>query len=246
MSSAVGYIGLNYIPGLTDAQKEKLRSAGINTASSIKSHFQADSLPCKLSPTSLSFVMHRPEFVVPLVVAKSLVDTLQHNSYLGSRKLAKSRIILVGSGRRGKEFLKDIDVLVVVKDSWFADDPEILSKFSVRCPPGRGRVDVVDSYASGNRRRSIVVSKGRKKYRMDLFLAVDSDKPFALMHHTGSWEYNVRIRSHARDRGWKLNQYGVFYRNSGRPVRGSEFIHSEKDLAAFLGVSFRTPQSRNS
>ena len=86
---------------------------------------------------------------------------------------------------------------------------------------------------------------GRTNYCVDLFLAYDDEMPYALLHHTGSHRYNIRIRAHAKNRGWRLNQYGLFIAETARRVRGSRQLTTEGDLARFLGVTPRPPHLRN-
>ena len=80
--------------------------------------------------------------------------------------------------------------------------------------------------------------------QVDLFLVEVKDLPYALFHYTGSSTYNIRTRAHAKAHGMLLNQYGVFDVNTKRRARGSSSIKSEKDLADFLGVSYRSPNDR--
>ena len=80
--------------------------------------------------------------------------------------------------------------------------------------------------------------------QVDLFLVEEKDLPYALFHYTGSSIYNIRTRAHAKAHGMLLNQYGVFDVNTKRRARGSSSIKSEKDLADFLGVSYRSPTDR--
>ena len=80
--------------------------------------------------------------------------------------------------------------------------------------------------------------------QVDLFLVEEKDLPYALFHYTGSSTYNIRTRAHAKAHGMLLNQYGVFDVNTKRRARGSSSIKSERDLADFLGVSYRSPTDR--
>ena len=113
----------------------------------------------------------------------------------------------------------------------------------------------VYEYSGGPRRRSLVLRRpaaaagGRPRhYHVDLFLALESERPYALYHLTGPRSYNIRIRAYVkRAHGWRLNQYGVFYDDGADPprrVRGSARIRTEADLAKFLGVTYYPPAAR--
>lgn len=157
-------------------------------------------------------------------------------------------LLVGGSVRRGEAKVGDLDLLVVVPD-------DVKELPAVSWLPTRAKKSVAECsvVASGPRRRTSYVrlvenkSAGAKKsakISLDLFLVNKRHRPFALFHHTGSRDYNVRVRSHAKKLGYKLNQYGVFDAKTGKPARGSSKISSEKDIAAFLGVTYRPPFGR--
>ena len=93
----------------------------------------------------------------------------------------------------------------------------------------------------------LVSSEGAclRRFPVDLFLVQARELPFALFHYTGSRLYNVRTRAHAKRRGWRLNQYGLFDAATGRRVRGSAHIRTEREVAALVGVSYRSPSDRS-
>jgi len=232
------------IPGITARQRAALRAAGICTVRALRARLRAgDAAAAAIGPYARAYLEHRPKDKVLLGDAERLARELGRSLWARGRgALARSRVVLVGSGRRGRPMLKDVDVLVVVPDAWCAPQCDVLSRLEVRGGP----LELVAAYAAGARRRSVIVRDGGCAYRVDLFLATDSEKPYALLHHTGSWKYNVRVRAHAKSRGWKLNQYGVFVRGSAPPRRapGSARVRSEDDLARLLGVTPRPPHLR--
>jgi DNA polymerase/3'-5' exonuclease PolX len=138
-------------------------------------------------------------------------------------------IIAVGGVRRKKPQVKDIDFLVV------SDNPRILSTLS--------SPNILTTYAVGARRRSCIFAYHGSNYKLDFFVAAPESRPFALYHHTGSAQYNIRIRAHVKRLGWKLNQYGLFD-SRNRRVANSGSIKTERDLANFLGITYRTPEDR--
>jgi DNA polymerase (family 10) len=149
-------------------------------------------------------------------------------------------IVLVGGLRRKSPLVRDIDLLVIAPKG--AEISSILSGYTIE---GKGAAMKVADGVSGPRRTSFTVTRSGAKFKIDLFLARREDKPFALFHHTGGAAYNTRIRAHAKKKGWKLNQYGIFYRDKAQRVPGSRNIKTEKELAAFLGVTYHAPKDRN-
>jgi len=161
---------------------------------------------------------------------------------------ASVKIIPVGSVRRGAAQSSDLDFLVLASTAAGAD---VLSKFTLRPARAGDRITVKPiPNIAGSRHRQVVLSVvtpgfGTDKIKADLFLADPADKPFALFHYTGSRDYNIRTRAHAKHRGWKLNQYGLYSIATGHRVRGSVAIRTERDLARFLKVSYRPPEDRD-
>ena len=151
--------------------------------------------------------------------------------------LTKCSTIIVGSIRRKSSIVHDIDLLVIS-----ADPNTALKNATLR----RGPLFFVKDLSNGIKRRSMLVrdSQTGRVVQVDLFVATTSEKPYALFHHTGSVEYNIRVRANAARQGWRLNQYGIFNASTGRRVQHSAAIHSEKELARFLGITYRAPPDR--
>lgn len=146
-------------------------------------------------------------------------------------------IEIVGSLRRGVDPVKDIDLLLVLPDDVELKFVEIRKNDHIK---------LEKIISSGDRFTSIIVKDKKKntKIDIDLFRTDKKNYAFALFHFTGPKEYNIRIREHVKTRGYLLNQYGLFYRSSKKRVRGSEKIKTERSLAKFIGVSFKTPHDR--
>jgi len=164
------------------------------------------------------------------------------------RKKGAPEVHVVGSLRRGEARAGDVDLLAVVPSlggaaaEWLA-------------PRRRGdAILAVRRRAGGARRRAFTLQvrrpggpppgkggKGVRRVRLDLFLALPGERPFALFHFTGPRSYNVRTRAQAARRGLRLNQYGLF-RPSGRRAGGA--LRTEAALARFLGLRARPPGDR--
>jgi len=60
------------------------------------------------------------------------------------------------------------------------------------------------------------------------------------MYFTGSKEYNIRLREIARKKGFKLSEYGLFDRKTGKFVAG----RTEKEIYKKLGLKYVEPEKR--
>jgi DNA polymerase/3'-5' exonuclease PolX len=84
-----------------------------------------------------------------------------------------------------------------------------------------------------------------KRIKCDIYAVDRADLPFALLHSTGSRELNLGLRQIAINKGWLLNQYGLWYRD--RPdvkVTGTENIKTEKEIFQKLGKPYKEPKDR--
>lgn len=134
------------------------------------------------------------------------------------------QIELAGSLRRHKEIIKDIDIVVSS-----AHPVEVMGRF-VKAP----RVMKVTGH--GETKSSIVLDPG---IAADLRVVTDQEFPFALAHFTGSKEHNVVMRQRAKERGLKLNEYGLT-REDGTGVA----CKTEADIYQALDLPYIVPEMR--
>ena len=133
------------------------------------------------------------------------------------------QIEVAGSLRRGRESVGDIDILVT------STEPErVFDAFSAL--PDRREITL-----RGPTKETIVFADG---LQVDLRVVEPSAFGAALQYFTGSKDHNVRLRSLARDRGLKINEYGVF-RGDDR-VAGA----TEAEVYGTLGLSYIPPEIR--
>jgi DNA polymerase (family X) len=102
---------------------------------------------------------------------------------------------VAGSYRRGKETIGDLDLLVDAKDANAAMDH--LLKFE----------EQATVIGRGDTKLSIRLARG---LQIDLRVVPTKSFGAALQYFTGSKDHNVILRGMAKDRGLKINEYGVF------------------------------------
>lgn len=134
-----------------------------------------------------------------------------------------SKIEMVGSMRRKRETIKDVDILVVTDDrakvmATFASFGNVLSQGPDKC--------------------SIQIDGGAVKFQTDLLCTTDGSWGAALNYFTGSKEHNVVLRTMAKAKGLTLNEYGIF--------KGDECIggSKESDIYDILGLPYVPPELR--
>jgi DNA polymerase (family 10) len=122
-----------------------------------------------------------------------------------------------GSLRRRREDVGDLDLLVTSDDP-----PKVFDAFLAL--PG------IEKVKMRGPTKSTVLWTGR--FQIDLRVVDPSAYGAALQYFTGSKDHNVRLRTLARDRGLKVNEYGVF--------RGEERLAgaTEADVYAAFGLKW--------
>ena len=148
--------------------------------------------------------------------AQSLIDWL-------SRGLDGGRVVVAGSYRRRRETVGDLDVLVTAPHGAAVGD---------RLAAYENNVKVL---AHGPTRTTVVLRSG---LQVDMRVVADASYGAALMYFTGSKAHNIALRNLANDRGWKLNEYGLF--DGDRRIAGA----SEEEIYKKLGLVFVPPELR--
>ena len=127
--------------------------------------------------------------------------------------------------RRGRETIGDLDLLIASEEP----DPVVEAFASY---------DLVSTVlAKGSTKSSVRLQNG---LQVDLRVVAPSSYGAALQYFTGSKEHNVVIRKIGVERGLKVNEYGVFERDSERPVAGE----AEDAVYESLGLQWIPPELR--
>ena len=123
-----------------------------------------------------------------------------------------------GSLRRRKEVIKDVDILVAVKE----EDREAVGNHFVDFE----RVEEI--IAKGETKVSVRLDMGMN---VDLRLVTEKEFPYALHHFTGSKDHNTKMRQIAKKKGLKMNEYGIFNGDERVPAKTESDVFSILDLA---------------
>ncbi len=157
---------------------------------------------------------------------------LHHAYYDGTRYIAFlkecSAVVqcdLAGSLRRMKETIGDIDILVA------SNDPEKVMNHFVEYP------QVKQIIMQGKTKTSVLLTDS---IQVDLRVVAQQNYGAALQYFTGSKEHNVNLRGLSIKKGFKLNEYGVFDKESDKFIIGD----TEKNIYNILGLSFIPPELR--
>jgi DNA polymerase (family 10) len=140
---------------------------------------------------------------------------------------AIERLEVAGSYRRGRETIGDLDFLAVSRQ------PEVVMDHFAAFP------DSVAVLGRGPTKISLRLANG---LQVDLRVVPAESFGAALQYFTGSKDHNIIVRGLAKDRGLKINEYGV-YRVDGKQetlVAGN----TEEDVYATLDLPWFPPELR--
>ncbi len=104
-------------------------------------------------------------------------------------------IEIAGSYRRRRETVGDLDLVAACRDG-----AAVMERFV-------GHEDVDEIVSHGNTRSTVLLGGG---LQVDLRAVEPESFGAALLYFTGSKAHNVALRQRAVDRGFKLNEYGLF------------------------------------
>ncbi|PKR79234.1 DNA polymerase/3'-5' exonuclease PolX [Halalkalibacillus sediminis] len=137
------------------------------------------------------------------------------------------RYSVAGSLRRLKETAKDIDFIIATKE------PEQVSEQLTKLS------NVKEVVSHGETKVTVVVS-GDWNISVD-FRLIEPEHFITTLHHfTGSKDHNVEMRGLAKQKGYKISEYGI----ENLETEELHTFNSEKEFFEFLEVPYLPPEVR--
>ena len=133
-----------------------------------------------------------------------------------------TKVTTAGSIRQGKEKVGDIDIVVIPKnlDTFYDDVKELID------------------FEYGATKKIFGMYKDRP---INIFVTTNESYGACLYQCTGPALYNIHKRQLAKKKGFKLNEYGLFNRETNEQVAGE----SEQSIFDALGWNYKEPNNRN-
>jgi len=159
----------------------------------------------------------------------------EHNKYIGNI-LKNIEYNMVGSFRRKKELIGDIDILI-------KDNPTFDLKKFIKKMTEDGYI--LESLANGkNKFMGICKLKNNIPRRIDILVA-DDNYYFALLYFTGSYQFNIIMRNKALELGYSLSEYGFKDKNTNKLLDDlNNTVKNEKDIFKILNMKYVKPEDR--
>jgi len=151
-------------------------------------------------------------------------DIMNFKNYLSSIEDIE-KIEIAGSFRRFKETIGDVDILILSRRDVSED---ILKHPRIKEILAKGETKISFLYELSN----------NKLIQIDIRLIDEKSWGSALMYFTGSKEHNIQMRDLAIEKGYKLNEYGLF--------KDEIYIagRSEEEVFEKLSIQYIPPEIR--
>ena len=135
---------------------------------------------------------------------------------------------IAGSLRRMKETIKDIDFIIAT------DSPSHVKESLLLID------NITDVIATGETKISITVKELDYMINIDFRLVKIAEYATTLHHFTGSKEHNIAMRQRAKERGEKINEYGVVNAETNSVTR----FKTEKEFFNHFDLNYIPPELR--
>ena len=229
---------LQGVYGIGTVKAAALIEAGIKNVQQLRAAVAAD--PALLNDKQKAGLTHYEDIQERIPRAEVAAVEAVLTEALGTQMKAT----IVGSYRRGLADSGDIDCLLThpsasapIRTKFFRDfvDRLVASGF------------MIEILASGEHKNLSIVrlpGAGAKARRLDLLMVPKEQIAAATLYFTGSGEFNVAFRKHCLKLGYTLNEHALTKTGSIPDAPEPPPFKSEKDIFAFVGLTYKEPAER--
>jgi NAD-dependent DNA ligase/DNA polymerase/3'-5' exonuclease PolX len=150
---------------------------------------------------------------------------------------------IVGSYRRGLLSSGDIDVILTHKNASEIHHDEIFRSFVKKLVKQGVILEILSQGCS----KCLVIARlpNKSARRVDFLYTPNNEYYFSILYFTGSKIFNTMMRNVALERGYTMNEHGIYKMTEG--VKGeciNMAFQSEKNIFQFLGLVYKEPFER--
>jgi deoxyribonuclease-4 len=225
------------ILGFGEKRLAKLAKEGFNTVKEIRQGVKSNKIKLtageELGLTyyeDLSKLMDRK---TSIELFKYIADKIAKSGIL---KREKASIEIAGSYPAGKKESKDLDILIFT-DKYKLDKtgkPSTISEKIIRDIAKLFSQEELKIYQIGNTKLlAIFIYKGIARH-VDIRLLPSESEIAGRLYFTSGRDFNVMIRQYAASKGYLLNEYGLFERNTRKNIN----INNEEELFSKIELPY--------
>ena len=214
---------LNNLLGIGDKKVDELIKSGLTSAKQImqKKYFNTLNIDTQMS------LIHKPSRLIDW----KDIHKIEHK-ITGFNRFVK----IVGSYRRKKPLLRDIDIL------FLADKQNTIEQYINYLKKEFN--NNIYFYSNGEHKTSMIFQPGNDpniKFKADIFITTKDKYYSTLLYATGSKFNNIKMRAKAKRLNYLLNQDGIFDKNKKKINKDTD---DERQLFAILDMPYLEPEMR--
>jgi apurinic endonuclease APN1 len=234
----MGQYELQKVYGIGPAFAKSLVSKKIYNIGDLKKALKNNIV--QLNDIQLMGLKYYKDLQEPLKVndAKLIVNNLKKIL----KKYGNYNLELMGGYRLGKKVGKDID-LIITKDNFQSKDLDKSEEEINKILTILERSDIITYVIEKGKVKLTLLIKVKSypyQVHLDLRLAPKDLLPYFSLYFGSGEFFSRKIRQIAKDKGYKLNEYGLTDLKTNKKI----ILKSEKDIFKFLGVDYVTPINR--
>ena len=210
------------VQGIGVARARELIKKGLTSVAQLKLQKYYTLLPQE----TRIFIKYPPLTRIPRKVIEKIDTQL-------NKLRNKYNLTIVGSYRRQKMYSSDIDIMLVNNHNNNDNDLINLSKLLPSVLKGKLYI-----YLIGDVRLSAILIHDDISVKIDIFSVDEKHAASMLLYSTGSKEFNIRMRSIAKQKGMLLNQNGLYKDKKILDIK------DEKGYFDALGMEYIEPKFR--
>ena len=159
-------------------------------------------------------------------------------------------LTIAGSYRRQKTTSNDIDILISARGidtqkNYKKIERNILTEFLTRLKKRKILVDNLTDFNNNTKYMGFSKLPRKPVRRLDVRFVPYESYFYALLYFTGSYQLNREMRILAKQKGYKLNEYGLFkILENGKISRSRIKVNSEEDIFKKLNMDYLQPNER--
>ena len=145
-----------------------------------------------------------------------------------------------GSYRLGKEYSGDIDLIIsCTNENANSSSNQFYNDL-------KEKDIIIETLSTGIQKNSYIVKFPKIDnvyHQMDIAFIPKEQLPWYLLYFGSSREFSKKIRAYASSLGYKLNEYGLFDKKTGKSIRLNP--KNEGNIFKFLKIPYILPKNRN-
>jgi len=227
------WLELTNVHGVGEKQAKKLYDAGIKNVKDLK-RFNKTKVKKPLSHAIQLGLKYYDDFNQR--IPREEITEFENVCNKLVKDLSTFKWSICGSYRRGKADCGDIDILCTSSKKSYSDMKAFIQGL-------KNMKYIIDDLTPNATKKYMGVARlkeGGLARRIDIRFVNYDQYGSAMLYFTGNKDFNIMMRNKAIDKGYKLNEYGLFDAKTNEQFD----CHSEETIFTKLGMDYIVPEHR--